>query len=215
MPASRAPTVQARGRSRQRVALYVALAVVALVVVLAIIGAANRGDTKHRAADQPATSTAPGGQCTSDTNMDHYSSKDNGGVVHTDSPSYAGPLTPHNRPVYTVNPPSGGDHLSIPVPPGDYEGARVPPDGNLVHSLEHGYVIIWFKPTLSAQDKATLRSVRQQFPRDVLLVERATMDSEVAATAWGHRLLCTGVDKGALAAFVKDFRNQAPEKVPH
>jgi len=76
-------------------------------------------------------------------------------------------------------------------------------------------VIIWFKPSLSSSDKAVLRSVLQKYPRDVLLVERAGMDRPVAATAWGHRMLCGGVNKSALSAFVEDNRNQAPEKIPH
>jgi hypothetical protein len=77
--------------------------------------------------------------------------------------------------------------------------------------MEHGYVVVWFKPGLADE----VRPVREAFPRDVLLVERAQMDSRVAATAWGHRLLCDGVNLDALKQFASDFRNQGPEKVPH
>jgi hypothetical protein len=213
-PAPRAPAnVQSGGARRQRTALYIALGVVAFLVVAAVVfGRGSGGSSGHKTG---TTAAASGPECVTDTQMDHYSSKDNGRIVHTDSPGYTGPLQPHDDPVYTVNPPSGGDHLSLAAPPRAYEGAGVPPDGNLVHSLEHGYVIIWFKPSLSASDRAKLGAERQQYARDTLLVERSNMDRPVAATAWGHRMLCNGVNTGALSAFIVDNRNQGPEKIPH
>jgi hypothetical protein len=182
---------------------YVALgAVVALVVAVALAGAGGGGSKRA------TTTTVPlgTGVCKADTKMDVYSSP-----PHTDTPAYRGPLTPRNNPTYTVNPPSGGDHLSAAVPPGIYTGSKVPPDGNLVHSLEHGYVIIWFQPGLVDQ----VRPVYDSAPRDVLLVERANMDTPVAATAWGHRLLCSAVDVPQLEAFVQQYVNKGPEAIPH
>jgi hypothetical protein len=213
-PAPRAPAnVQTGGARRQRTALYAALGVVVLLVIgVAVLGRGSGGSSGHKTA---TTAAASGPECTTDTQMDHYSSKDNGGIVHTDYPGYRGPLEPHDNPLYTVNPPSGGDHLSLPAPPGVYEGSNVPKDGNLVHSLEHGYVIIWFKPSLSASNRAKLEAERQQYARDTLLVERSNMDRPVAATAWGHRMLCNSVNTGALSAFIVDNRNEGPEKIPH
>ncbi|HEX2040760.1 MAG TPA: DUF3105 domain-containing protein [Acidimicrobiales bacterium] len=147
--------------------------------------------------------------CRADTEMDVYST-DGAGVVHTDHPSYTGPLG--NPPRYTVDPPSGGDHLTPSVPPGFYVGDGMPPDGALVHSLEHGYVIVWYRSAAEAQ---VARAVADQYARDVLVVERPTLSVPIAATAWGHRLLCEQADAGELAEFVVDRRNKAPEKVPH
>ncbi|HEX2040985.1 MAG TPA: DUF3105 domain-containing protein [Acidimicrobiales bacterium] len=147
--------------------------------------------------------------CTADTEMDVYSTE-GAGVVHADHPSYRGPLG--NPPRYTVDPPSGGDHLSPSAPAGVYEGAEVPPDGVLVHSLEHGYVILWYR---SAEGGEAARQVRDEHARDVLVVERPSLSVPVAATAWGHRLLCEEPDVAALSEFVEERRNKAPEKVPH
>lgn len=144
--------------------------------------------------------------------MDAYSLN---GVVHTDHPGYAGPLAPKDNPKYTVNPPSGGDHLSRASSAGVYQGANVPLDGNLVHALEHGYVILWFKPSATPAERAVLDSVFQELRRDTLLVERADMPTPIAATAWQQRLLCQGADRATLAGFVTTARNQAPEKIPH
>jgi hypothetical protein len=201
------------GKSR-RGWLLVALAALAVLAVIAVASQRDSGGNKGSTDDTTTATNDPNVHCTTDSRMDTYSTKGSG-VVHTDAPGYDGPLSPHDNPRYTVNPPSGGDHLSRAVPPGIYEGDRVPPDGNLVHSLEHGYVIVWYKPDLPAEDKAVLRQVFNDIPRDTLLVERANMDTPVAATAWDKRLLCDGVDKARLEAFIKANRNQAPEKIPH
>ncbi|MDQ1438012.1 MAG: hypothetical protein QOK43_1641, partial [Acidimicrobiaceae bacterium] len=224
-PATRATAARPGGRpgdgtgSRSRLLLAVGL-IVLVVAVLALVasrkdsGSGNAGSSGGGNGSQSASGGGDGA-CKKDSAMDHYSDKDKAGVVHTDAPGYAGPLSPRNNPSYSVNPPSGGDHLSFAESPGTYEGQRVPLDGNLVHSLEHGYVIIWFRPDISDADKATLESVRQLYPRDTLVVERRQLDKPVAATAWHQRLLCGRIDKTALANFVRDARNKAPERIPH
>lgn len=43
---------------------------------------------------------------------------------------------------YQFNPPTSGDHYASWITKGFYEDPRA--DGNLVHSMEHGYIIIWY-----------------------------------------------------------------------
>jgi hypothetical protein len=43
---------------------------------------------------------------------------------------------------YNFNPPTGGDHYASWITKGFYDEPRH--DGNLVHSLEHGYIIFWY-----------------------------------------------------------------------
>lgn len=43
---------------------------------------------------------------------------------------------------YKFNPPTSGDHYPSWITKGFYDSPR--PDGNLVHSQEHGYIIIWY-----------------------------------------------------------------------
>ncbi len=43
---------------------------------------------------------------------------------------------------YQFNPPTSGDHYPSWITKGFYEETRL--DGNLVHSQEHGYIIIWY-----------------------------------------------------------------------
>jgi hypothetical protein len=186
----------------------VAVLVVALIggVGLALaVGGGNGGNDDDAAFVDDGT-----GSCTTDARMDTYSE---GEAVHVDHPDYRGPL--RNPPTYQVNPPSGGDHLSNSVGPGVFRGDNVPPDGVLVHTLEHGYVILWYDPDAPEAEVRDLEAVQREYRRDVLVVERADMPTRIAATAWGHRLLCDAANPGRLAEFVEQRRNQAPERIPH
>lgn len=116
---------------------------------------------------------------------------------------------------YQVDPPSGGDHLAAPAPAGTYSADNVPADGNLVHALEHGFVILWQGPELTDVELDAMDDVASQHQRDVLVVPRPSLPTPVAATAWHKRLLCSTVEPDALRSFVDEFRNDGPEDVPH
>jgi len=119
-------------------------------------------------------------------------------------------------PTYKVNPPAGGNHLATPAGAGVYTVTNAPPEGQVVHSMEHGYVILWHVPELAADRAEELRTLANKYDRDVLMVPRAGMPVPVAATAWHRRLLCGGSsDMAALEKFIVDFRNKGPEKVAH
>lgn len=115
---------------------------------------------------------------------------------------------------YQVDPPAGGDHSPSPMGPGRYDAAEAP-DDRLVHSLEHGYVIVWHRPDVDAEARESLEDLQRAYSRDALLVERETLDVPVAATAWHQRALCGEVDTDALGRFVEFYRNKGPERVPH
>lgn len=194
------------------------LAVLAVVVVIAAIGAGflvTRGSSSNSSVQATATTAAVSASCAADDRMDTYSADTPSGISHTDAPGYTGPLRPFDNPTYTMNPPSGGDHLSTPVGAGDFGDGDVPRDGNLVHSLEHGYVILWHRPDVASGQLQGLKSAADHYRRDVLVVSRPSLQQPIAATAWHHRLLCTGLDQGALLAFVARYRNQGPERIPH
>lgn len=116
---------------------------------------------------------------------------------------------------YSVDPPAGGDHDSKPSPAGFYDIGNVPADGHLVHSLEHGFVIVWYRPMGLADGRLNeLRGLADRH-RWVLVAPRLTMTTPFAATAWHRRLLCpdgTDLVGGPIGTFVTGFRDQGPEK---
>jgi Protein of unknown function (DUF3105) len=117
---------------------------------------------------------------------------------------------------YKTNPPTSGDHFEIPAEDGPY--TRAPRKETLVHSLEHGRIIIWFKPNASNDLKGKLKALFDEQPRHVILAPNETnMPYEVAASAWGNLLGCKKAnDKSfdAIRAFRDELVDQGPEQVP-
>ena len=113
---------------------------------------------------------------------------------------------------YQADPPAGGNHSPSPAAPNVYENP--PPDEQVVHSMEHGDVVLWHKPDVGPEVVDGLRAIADRYERDVLVVPRASMRPAVAATAWHRRLLCPGFEREPLDLFVKSYRDKGPEKVP-
>ena len=133
----------------------------------------------------------------------------------TDSDRGAGNNHVTGNLTYEVDPPSGGNHNPSASPPGIFTVDNTPPDAQIVHSLEHGYVTIWHRPDVDTATLDGLRGVTNKYPRDVLLVPRPSLEQPVAATAWHRRLLCERPDVEALERFVTEYGNKGPEKIEH
>ena len=126
---------------------------------------------------------------------------------------------------YASKPPTSGNHFQTPAEDQAYDEA--PDVKELVHTLEHGRVIIWFKKSLPADQRASLKAYYDDDPYQVVLVPDETgMTYAVAATAWNRdpRPNGTGLLLGcktfgddvftALEAFKDENRSRGPEPVP-
>ncbi len=115
---------------------------------------------------------------------------------------------------YSTNPPAEGNHYPNPQPAGIYP--TPPPDGNLVHSLEHGAVILWYNPKkLSSAQIDKLKSIYNKAPGDKdIMVARISMDVPVAVTSWGRILKLMTIDEKAIDAFFSTNVDQGPEQAP-
>ena len=191
---TRAERLEAARRARRRKSLMVRggviVAVVALVAAVVIAVAADRR------ADRADQERLTAGSCDYDTRSDRLTANN-----HVPPASYE------------VDPPAGGDHDPSPAPAGFYsgEGQAVPPDPRLVHSLEHGFVVLWHQPGLPEEELGAIRSVYEEHSEDVIVVPRPSLDVKVAATSWGRRLLCGEVEPERLSDFVELYRNDSPE----
>lgn len=190
---TQAERLEAARRARRRKALQVRLgaagAVVAVVALVVALVSADRREER----DERQRLTA--GSCDFDTRADRVT---------------ADRHVPPAR--YGVDPPAGGDHAPGAVPANVFpEGGTVPPDAQLVHSLEHGFVILWHRPGLTEAETADIRAVFDEHDEDVIVVPRASLDVKVAATSWGRRLLCGEVERDTLSEFVELYRNKSPE----
>lgn len=122
---------------------------------------------------------------------------------------------------YNSDPPTSGQHWAEPASAGFY--TKAPPDEQLVHNLEHGYVVIYYNCAgLTEQECKRLQDdVRGTMalagvtdltgsPKTIA-APRPDMDARIAATSWGRLYTSPELDRDELLAFVQHFRNLAPE----
>ena len=125
---------------------------------------------------------------------------------------------------YNTNPPTTGRHYLDPGPDGAF--GEAPPDEVVVHKLEHGRVIVWFKPGISEAQRADLKALFDEDQYQMVLVPRRDMPYTVAASAWnrdpvpggtGRLLLCDDMGPktfDAIRTFRDEHRSNGPEPVP-
>jgi 8-oxo-dGTP pyrophosphatase MutT (NUDIX family) len=125
---------------------------------------------------------------------------------------------------YEDNPPTQGRHYQVPAEDGLYYEA--PADEALVHTLEHGRVIVWVKPSLPLEVRETVRALFEEDEYQMVVVPRRNMEPAVAATAWnrdpepngtGRTLACDEWSDGvvdAIRTFRDEHRSNGPEPVP-
>jgi hypothetical protein len=128
---------------------------------------------------------------------------------------------------YEQNPPTSGRHYFDPAPDGIYDEA--PRKEQLVHTLEHGRVILWFKPDAPGEVRGKLKALFEDEGESqlVLTPNDTGMPYLVAASAWsidprpvgtGRLLGCRRFEGDktidALRAFIAEHRGNGPEPVP-
>ena len=132
---------------------------------------------------------------------------------------------PNERVAYETDPPTSGRHFAEPAPdPAAH--SRSPSKEALVHSLEHGRVIVWYKPTLPEDDRANIKALYDEDDYQQIFTPNREMPYAVAATAWsgdpqpngtGRLLGCKRMSDGvfdALRTFRDEHRGNGPEPVP-
>lgn len=134
---------------------------------------------------------------------------------------------------YNSNPPTSGPHYEDWAKAGFFDS--VIDDRNLVHALEHGYVIMSYncsvaqESTNSASPSATLPPqfssqscqdlVKQltnvyndKSQKKLIVIPRPNMDTQIALTAWRYIDKLNSFDKPRIEKFIDAHRDQGPEK---
>ncbi|HLF81670.1 MAG TPA: DUF3105 domain-containing protein [Anaerolineales bacterium] len=123
---------------------------------------------------------------------------------------------------YNSDPPTSGRHYGESLPSGFYEESEAAdfgayPEGRLVHSLEHGYVILWYDcERLSESDCTQLKGqIRQVMDNagnlKVIAFPWSSVDVPVVMTSWGQMLRMENFDLASANEFIRTNRNRAPE----
>jgi hypothetical protein len=152
--------------------------------------------------------------CTDETVVDNPYADPKG--IHTADPNEVIP--------YKSEPPALGRHYQVPIEDGIYDEEQ--PVTHVVHSLEHGRVIVWLRPDLPSDQLAQFKALYDEDPYHVIMLPRAELKQPFAVSAWvggdtgdstGHILRCNEVNDNiwdAIRAFKEKYRDKAPEFVP-
>ncbi len=115
---------------------------------------------------------------------------------------------------YNSNPPTSGQHYVKWITRGIYDKPQV--DGNLVHSLEHGAVIVSYKSDLPKEDVEKVKSVFSSVSvSKKIMVPRDNLDLPVALTSWGRLLKLQTIDatsEAKIKEFMETNEDRGPEK---
>lgn len=117
---------------------------------------------------------------------------------------------------YDTSPPTSGDHYPSPADAGYYEGT--PPLGNLVHSLEHGNVVIYYDPAeITPEARQSLQefvAAHESNPWAAVIVAphpEENPDAPYVLTAWRTMLELDSYDAETVRAFLAEYLGRGPE----
>ncbi len=138
--------------------------------------------------------------------------EEQGDITHTTDPD--------EEVDYASEPPAVGDHYQEWPDDDIYEEA--PPTTHVVHTLEHGRILIWLRPDLPEEQRAQFKALYEEDPYHVIMLPRDELKQPFAVSAWtgvddGHILRCNDVNDStwdAIRAFKEKYRDKAPEFVP-
>jgi hypothetical protein len=117
---------------------------------------------------------------------------------------------------YDTDPPTSGNHYPVPQDGGffDHDIAA----GYLVHSMEHGAVIIYYNPaTVTPEQQDALKALAAAHPgsfAQIVCVPRNDPTYPIILTAWTHRLRLLTYDQTRIDNFIALFLGKGPEQAP-
>ena len=191
-----------------------ALAAVGAIIALASSGGDGDGGTSAGGEDAARVSLPDGGSVPEQRELDLAKAARAAGCKTADPPEEGSghvetPVT------YKSSPPHSGEHHPVPAEDAlyDEEQAKEP----LVHSLEHGRVIVWVNPTAPEDFLGQVKAFYDEDPYHVIVTVDPSIPGPVAASAWTHTLTCERAEDAtfdALRAFKERWRDKGPEFVP-
>jgi hypothetical protein len=110
---------------------------------------------------------------------------------------------------YNSTPPTSGPHAPAPAPCGI--SSEPVPNTVQVHDLEHGVVMVQYRPGLEPTQVQALEALGRSYTSHVIVAPYPGLPSPVAATAWTKLMRLDRADTGKLRRFIDRFRQHGPE----
>ena len=119
-----------------------------------------------------------------------------------------------SHPPYNSNPPTSGWHWTGVAGGGIKDEAKDVPDELVLHSMEHGAAVVWYKNDLPQEDISKIRSAFQSASGKKIMIPRENLAVPVALTSWGYLLKLNTIDEATIKEFIETNNDRAPEKAP-
>ncbi len=119
---------------------------------------------------------------------------------------------------HLAHPPASGTHYPIPAQAGVYPDGLVP--GLWIHSLEHGYIVLVYKPPVIQQLLIELQDMVRDFPKSkfdnvkLVIAPYSEMSHPFAVLAWDWRLWLDSFDQAKVLAFYQAHVDHGREDLP-
>lgn len=114
---------------------------------------------------------------------------------------------------YNSNPPNSGPHWGDGVAGPGIKDTEVP-DELIVHSLEHGAAVVWYKADLPQDQVEKIKQAFNDASGKKIMVPRKNLEVPVALTSWGRVLELKAVDTEKVKEFIETNNDRASEKAP-
>jgi hypothetical protein len=206
----------AEAAARRRRMGYIAAATLVAAVVIAVVVIAFAGGGSDGKDGSASASSWPSGSVPKQKVADLAAAVKTAGCVYK-TPKSEGRGHTTKAVTYKSQPPTSGSHN--PVPAHDQAYLKSPGNVHLVHALEHGRVIYWFKPNAPAATRGALKALYDEDKALVVLAPNtAPMPWAVAASAWGKFVGCPKYNDrvpDAFRAFRDANRLKGPEYFPN
>ncbi len=117
---------------------------------------------------------------------------------------------------YPTIPAYGGPHSSNLLPCSVYPDEQS--QERIVHTMEHGAIIIFFQPDVASGDDITqIRQVGTELLRSgsrIVVAPNRNLTNPVVVASWGRLLPLASFEEAPVRAFVDAFEDDAPESFP-
>ncbi len=119
---------------------------------------------------------------------------------------------------YQTYPPATGTHYSTTADYG-FSDAEIA-EGYFVHSLEHGAIVLYYKPDVSDTIKQELKDTYNKLPAGkygkvkLVIVPYTKMSTPLAIAAWDRLLLLNDYNFDEIQTFYNAWVDKGPEDVP-
>ena len=104
---------------------------------------------------------------------------------------------------YNSVPPTSGPHFPFAANTGIYTSPVAP--ASFVHTMEHGHVVIAYRPDLPRSEVQELQDLTRQHGDEVLLTPYPGLPRAISLAAWGRVLTLDRVDDRAVERFITDL----------